>query len=278
MNRWLAVIFCLMLTAETVLPADVDSVRANLDKAKARYESAAVKYRLDVSAWFDTQEKAARGRGAKKAVDDLQAEREAFERKGKAPKSAPSRFRTQLSKPRSTLEKKYETAIQDYTKANLDKEAAAVEKELAAFKAAAGLPPDDAESFSGKRYKVFNTMLTWQDAKAECEKMGGRLAIITSIGENDFVRKLADKSKVKVIWLGATDEQKEGNWQWIDGSAVKYDNWDTSTNQPNNAQGVEHYVVLLVHKQGVWYDYPAIPKDFPNLTAQGLPGFVCEWD
>lgn len=137
--------------------------------------------------------------------------------------------------------------------------------------------PADAVTFKGRHYKAFADVLTWHDAKRKCEEMGGRLAVIKSPEQNAFITKLTGESKIAVVWLGATDEKNEGRWEWLDGSIVKYHNWDPNFNQPNNASSVEHYMTLIA-KKGLWNDYPDDAKLYPMLTGAGLPGFVCEWE
>ena len=40
------------------------------------------------------------------------------------------------------------------------------------------------------------------------------------------------------VWVGATDLGHEGDWQWVDGSAVSKDYWNKD--EPNNSQDNEH--------------------------------------
>jgi hypothetical protein len=74
--------------------------------------------------------------------------------------------------------------------------------------------------------------------------------------------------------LGATDEKVEGRWIWVDGSEMTHDNWDRAAGQPNNDGGggvVEHYLITIGSRNGVWWDY------HNQHTDQFRPGFVCEW-
>jgi hypothetical protein len=87
-------------------------------------------------------------------------------------------------------------------------------------------PPDDAVTFNGHSYKFFPEVLPWHRAKARCEEMGGHLAIIESRDENDFVADVAHRGISRLgpkdgLWLGATDEHKEGAWKWVDGSQLQ---------------------------------------------------------
>ncbi len=110
--------------------------------------------------------------------------------------------------------------------------------------------------------------MTWKEAKAKCEELGGRLAVVTGKQQNDFLTKLVTTTGKAEAWLGATDEVKEGTWVWVDGSAMTYKNWGPG--QPNNKGNVEHYLLLWAVQKGVW-------SDQPDRSNQHNPGFICEW-
>lgn len=126
--------------------------------------------------------------------------------------------------------------------------------------------PADAVAHGGHWYMAFEEDVTWQQAKARCEKMGGYLACITSESEQAFLAELADG---RYLYLGGTDEKQEGTWRWIDGSDWKYESW--LPGQPNNWGGDENY--LATYDGGDWVDVAAEGDGF------WMPyGFVCEWD
>ena len=134
-------------------------------------------------------------------------------------------------------------------------------------------PPLNATAFNGNSYMFFAEVVTWHEAKARCEEMGGHLATIQSRGENEFVLNLARRGREHVgemdgVWLGATDEQRENHWRWVDGSKSSYSNW--ASGQPNNKNNEEHYLLLWLPKN-MWVDQP-------NASRQHVAFFVCEWD
>jgi hypothetical protein len=143
----------------------------------------------------------------------------------------------------------------------------------AAEDAKARKPPHDAVKFKGHSYKVVKTVLTWHQAKTKCEEMGGHLATIGNEAENAFVLNLAIKTLGRVgpldgVWLGATDELQEGQWEWVDGKKPTFAAWNEG--QPNNKGNEEHYLILLLNA-GAWADQP-------NESKQHVPYLVCEWD
>jgi serine/threonine protein kinase len=133
-------------------------------------------------------------------------------------------------------------------------------------------PPIDAAEFQGHRYKFFPDVVTWHQAKSRCEEMGGHLPVVTSTAEHTFIADLAKKGIPQVVnegvWLGATDEQQEGDWRWIDGTVMDFNVWGPE--QPNNKENAEHYLLLWL-PQSEW-------SDQPDKSVQHTAYFVCEWD
>lgn len=255
--------------------ASDDPIGDKLAEAKQVYQNEMTAFREAANDWFDTREAAARRTGDKQSVDRVKSERETFEGTDRLPRTAPSAIRLRFNSARNAMESAYESAVRDYTRNSEDRLAAEVEGQLRMFKSG-NLRPDDAVRFGGHHYKAFDTRLSWHEAKRECERMGGHLAFIETPQENAFVTRLAAQAKLNVVWLGATDSTEEGTWLWDDEEAIRYTNWEQG--QPNNVEKVEHYLVLLSQRNGMWWDYPAVPKNYPGFTKQGEPGFVCEWE
>jgi len=131
--------------------------------------------------------------------------------------------------------------------------------------------PKDATLFHGKYYKVFEKKCSWHEAEALCEKTGGRLASIKSKEEDEFLRKLRAG---KCLWFGGSDEAKEGDWRWRDGTEMAYQNW--ADGEPDDWKGKEDWMVVgwpggERFKTGKWGD--TISK-----YRKQIDGFMCEWD
>jgi len=135
------------------------------------------------------------------------------------------------------------------------------------FRTRPSCPPQDAKEHGGNYYKVFYENVSWHEAREKCETMGGYLAVVRSKAEDEFVAEISRSH----VWLGATDEDMEGQWTWLDGTPMTYSNWDRT--EPNNAvdretgEG-EHY--LMISKYAKWNDL--------SLNSPVIKGFVCEWD
>lgn len=131
------------------------------------------------------------------------------------------------------------------------------------------VPKKGAQQFKGHWYKVFPDKLTWQQAKAKCEEMGGHLVVVHDANEEAFIKNLAANAGLGNVWLGASDQAQEGRWVWVDGTPLNYANWGPS--QPNNKDNEEHYLSLRV-PVSLWWD-------LKNLAPpEYVIGFVCEWN
>ena len=68
--------------------------------------------------------------------------------------------------------------------------------------------------------------MTWSAAEKFCLFKGGHLASVTSPSQaqklEDFV---AGNGHLGQVWLGGTDEAKEGVWTWSDGSKWSEEHW-----------------------------------------------------
>ncbi len=121
--------------------------------------------------------------------------------------------------------------------------------------------------FNGHYYQFVETSITWENAKAECEKMGGYLATIASAEENAYVNSLIGGN---YIWLGGNDIAVDGTWVWLSGGTFPttngssiYTNW--ASGEPNNSGGNQDYLVM--YSNGTWDD--------DGVTNRY---YVCEFD
>ncbi len=118
--------------------------------------------------------------------------------------------------------------------------------------------------YNGHYYLLVEEKLTWHEAEFACEERGGYLATITSYEEHNVVGDLSKRS----IWLGATDENNEGTWQWVTGEEFVENYWKSE--EPNGLT-IENYVVGLYTSSYRWND--------TNCNVHNdIGSYVCEWD
>ncbi|MBR4674464.1 MAG: S8 family serine peptidase, partial [Victivallales bacterium] len=95
--------------------------------------------------------------------------------------------------------------------------------------------------FKGHVYELKTDKLSWEAADKEAEDAGGKLPIISSQAENDFIANSVLKNQRGAL-IGLSDRAIEGTFIWADGTSLaasSYANWSTkavggTTNEPNN--------------------------------------------
>ncbi|XP_070610690.1 C-type lectin mannose-binding isoform-like [Erythrolamprus reginae] len=119
--------------------------------------------------------------------------------------------------------------------------------------------PDGWLPMNGFCYKVNDEPKTWNDAKMFCRKLkpGCNLASIHSeAGSGNLAQYVSDYITKKVdVWIGLSDLQKTGTWDWSDRSPLNYLSWDEG--EPNNQKDNEYCVELLSETGYLkWNDAP----------------------
>ena len=75
-------------------------------------------------------------------------------------------------------------------------------------------------------YKIYESYMTYQDAKAQCEFDGAYLFIPRSDVENSYIVDLFTATLNWSFWIGVNDINQEGKYiSVIDGLEVTYTNW-----------------------------------------------------
>ena len=130
---------------------------------------------------------------------------------------------------------------------------------------------------------------TWTEAEAEAVSKGGHLVTINDAVEQAFLvgAFLNGEFAQRPLWIGLTDQQKEGKFVWIGASAkgkgkqsATYTNWNASTGEPNDcctkAKHEEDYVCINWHYAyggtdpiGTWNDVPNDGTPRPGNNANG---------
>jgi Lectin C-type domain len=116
--------------------------------------------------------------------------------------------------------------------------------------------PKNTVQFGGHTYALIDEKVTWHVAKRRCEEMGGQLVCIEAPQEAAFIARLTGRT---TVWAGATDEEREGQWFWVNGKPIRSAPW------ADNAQGLEHHLAVTGRKWNDWF-------------AGGRLAYICEWE
>ncbi|MFY8132472.1 MAG: lectin-like protein, partial [Bacteroidia bacterium] len=111
--------------------------------------------------------------------------------------------------------------------------------------------------YNGHTYFYSQGTTTWTDAHTLCTQMGGHLATISDVSENNFLFQYTNA--IRSGWIGLTDELSEGNYLWVTGEPFSFSYWDRG--QPDNS-GNEDYI-HLTNNAGRWND---LPNNVPSLS------------
>ncbi|MFM6324132.1 MAG: lectin-like protein, partial [Microcystis panniformis] len=86
------------------------------------------------------------------------------------------------------------------------------------------------------RYFLSPQAGTWQEIQDFAKSVGGNLVTINGLGEQQFLKRIfglnADgtANNQANYWIGYSDKDKEGKWQWVDGQVDDFENWSDRTN------------------------------------------------
>jgi Lectin C-type domain len=85
---------------------------------------------------------------------------------------------------------------------------------------------------NGHCYRLNEAQLTFEEARAACERDAGHLLTVSSREENDFTRDLHPGEH----WLGGTDglgnaDPSVGTYVWVTGEPWEFSDWESG--QPN---------------------------------------------
>lgn len=108
-------------------------------------------------------------------------------------------------------------------------------------------------------YSLIDQKKSASDARDYCLSYGSDLASISSAEENTEVANLCGSAANGVLcWIGLSDAAQEGSPEWLDGSALVYQNWnpDEVHNGDNQGDGRDNVVISGVEYwwfvQGAW--------------------------
>ena len=134
-----------------------------------------------------------------------------------------------------------------------------------------GQSNEDATSIVG-RFIAIGESMDQPSAVAYCEEHYAGIASIHSPAEQSHAatacRQYADPSgdegTTMGCWIGLHDEQRQGGFEWRDGSAVDFVNWGPGEPNGWNGQSLEDQVMLMFFtpfsRNGDWNDADGTPE------------------
>lgn len=117
---------------------------------------------------------------------------------------------------------------------------------------------------SDHTYELYNDLLSWEEAKAKCESLGGHLVTINSQEEQNAIVEALSEGKREGYFIGG--KTVGGGSTWITDEEFVYSNWYPG--EPNNGrEGTED--VYQIYLNGYWND---CQSNKPGI------GFICEYE
>ena len=154
----------------------------------------------------------------------------------------------------------YEGGRQLFKKSDGSLEFASVNRDLK-FMITLSEPTEEVQLFilNSQSLKV---NFTWQEAKADAESRGGRLAVLDTQEKIDLAYSLISSyfdPSFYSLWIGCSDHINEGDSRWIDGSVVESYEW--APGEPNdgiangNTTGYQDYGAIKNSSTGEHLNY-----------------------
>ena len=70
-------------------------------------------------------------------------------------------------------------------------------------------------TYNGNQYLLTSPNLTWSQAQAEAESLGGNLVTINDASEETWLKN--NFGDTEGFWIGINDAASEGNFEWASG-------------------------------------------------------------
>lgn len=101
---------------------------------------------------------------------------------------------------------------------------------------------------NGHAYKKIQCR-DWHDAQQKAVEEGAHLVSINNEDEQHWLQAIFRSHS---SWIGLTDVEKEGTWQWDSGEPVTYTNWLTQPIFPDTLPDTEKDYVVMTFRDGEW--------------------------
>ncbi|XP_044197759.1 type-2 ice-structuring protein-like [Thunnus albacares] len=114
--------------------------------------------------------------------------------------------------------------------------------------------------------------MNWAEAEEKCQSMNANLASVHNIEEYHVIQRLILTAThgYKEAWIGGSDAQMEGDWQWSDGSRLSYLNW--CSGQPDNF--FDQDCLQINHGGNKCWDDTKCSRHLPFVCGKEINGFL----
>jgi len=116
-------------------------------------------------------------------------------------------------------------------------------------------PGNTDDPYENSTFSIVEGSFSWDQALADAESRGGRLAVLNTFQKSEEVRQLLEsQGSWPNLWIGAGDVEQEGDWKWINGDNLNngFTNWHTG--EPSNTQEEDYLVLYSNLNNGLWND------------------------
>ena len=118
---------------------------------------------------------------------------------------------------------------------------------------------------NGHAYKKIQCQ-DWHDARQKAVEEGAHLVSINDEDEQHWLQVIFRSHS---SWIGLTDVEKEGMWQWDSGEPITYTNWAAQPVFPDGRPETEKDYVVMTFRDGEWQSVgPESP--FWRMTREAI--------
>ena len=117
-------------------------------------------------------------------------------------------------------------------------------------------------------YVLYISPKDWNTAKENCREVGGELVKIESEEENQFIKTEYLSARGR-YWIGLSDLDYNGQWEWTDGTGLTgYAKWSSGQPKNNNDQ---QCITILKGQYFRWFD-----GEWNDYFCSEELGYICE--
>ena len=131
-------------------------------------------------------------------------------------------------------------------------------------------------------YQLVFADVTWEQAKAACEALGGHLATVRNDAQLNEIISLVEQEGAKFIWLGASRSSADNTWYYVTGEQMTYGVWDTNEPSAFDGDGTPENCLLMWHSRSrdMWCfnDTRNDPISVLPRTYSGKTAYICQFD